>query len=284
MGSRVEELSSLQPLANRCISLPTRDWRHAPLSRQTWHEVKTLRKALEADGYDAILDLQGAVRSAVIGRMANSQRLIGEDAPREWAARWMFTERVETQGAHMIEQDIELASAVAGDDLKPMAPLLPVNPAAESWADAVMAGPGSGKEKPAVLINPGAGWGAKRWPVERYAAVARELVQRGMRVLVNAGPGEEDLAEPISGATGTATTQVNCSVEQLIALTAGAFNWPLPATRGHCTWPARWAGPWLAFTGRPTPAATDLSVARFRVLRSPKAGVTTLDTTHRRQG
>jgi heptosyltransferase-1 len=49
-----------------------------------------------------------------------------------------------------------------------------------------------------VLINPGAGWGAKRWPAERYAAVAQGLVERGCRVLVNAGPGEEPLAEVIA--------------------------------------------------------------------------------------
>ena len=48
---------------------------------------------------------------------------------------------------------------------------------------------------PAVLINPGAGWGAKCWPAERYAEVAQGLIARGCRVLVNAGPGEETLAE-----------------------------------------------------------------------------------------
>ena len=51
---------------------------------------------------------------------------------------------------------------------------------------------------PIALITPGAGWGAKRWPPERYAAVARGLDQRGFRVLVNAGPGEEPLAAAIT--------------------------------------------------------------------------------------
>ena len=55
---------------------------------------------------------------------------------------------------------------------------------------------------PAVLINPGAGWGAKRWPAERYADVARVLLGRGFRVLVNAGPGETFLADTIVQRTG----------------------------------------------------------------------------------
>ena len=70
-----------------------------------------------------------------------------------------------------------------------------------------------------MLINPGAGWGAKRWPVERYAAVAQGLIERGCRVLVNAGPGEEPLAEVIASQTGGAATPLACSLAQLIALT-----------------------------------------------------------------
>lgn len=46
-----------------------------------------------------------------------------------------------------------------------------------------------------VVLHPGASTGARRWPVERYAAVAREL---GSEVTVTAGPGEHDLAGQIS--------------------------------------------------------------------------------------
>ena len=119
--------------------------------------------------------------------MAASRRFIGESNPREGVARWFFTERIDTHAAHVIEQDIELASAVAGDALTPVQPLLPTDPVAEAWADERLP---SNSRSPIVLINPGAGWGAKRWPVERYADVARGLLNRGYRVLVNAGPGE----------------------------------------------------------------------------------------------
>jgi heptosyltransferase-1 len=116
----------------------------------------------------------------------------------------------------VIEQDVELASAVSGDDLKFTKPLLPVDPVAEAWADKIMRNPGA---QAAVLINPGAGWGAKRWPVDRYAAVARGLSQRGYRVLVNAGPGEEPLADAIVKGTAGAAIPLATSLEQLLALT-----------------------------------------------------------------
>jgi len=80
----------------------------------------------------------------------------------------------------------KIASPVAGDELKATQPKLPFDSDAEKWADQLMT---DGGDAPAVLINPGAGWGAKRWPVERYADVARGLLNRGCRVFVNAGPG-----------------------------------------------------------------------------------------------
>jgi heptosyltransferase-1 len=205
-----------RPLVDRLLFAPTREWRKAPLSEKTQREIKLLRQTLMAGQYDAVLDLQGAIRSAVIGRMAHCRRRIGEAEPRERLARWLYTEHIATRGAHVIEQDVELASAVAGDELGPAVPLLPVDPLAEAWAEQIL--PVSGKQQ-AVLINPGAGWGAKRWPVERYSAVAQGLIARGFRVLVNEGPGEKPLTDAIGRATGDAAMPLNCTLGQLIAVT-----------------------------------------------------------------
>jgi ADP-heptose:LPS heptosyltransferase len=48
-----------------------------------------------------------------------------------------------------------------------------------------------------VLIHPGAAAPSRRWPVERWAEVARMVLQRGARVSVSAGPGEGVLAARI---------------------------------------------------------------------------------------
>ncbi len=87
------------------------------MSCKTLNEIKILRSQLRTVAYNAVIDLQGAMRSAVVGRLTGCPRLIGEAAPREAAAGWLFSERIATHGAHVIEQDVELASAVAGDAL-----------------------------------------------------------------------------------------------------------------------------------------------------------------------
>ncbi len=216
-GSRIDEgRNPAQPVVDRIHFAATKQWSKRPLSFQTAGEIRALARALRAEQYDAVIALQGAIRSAVIGRMARGKRFVGEDQPREWAARYLFTDRVKTHRAHVIEQDVELVSALAGEVLAPASPFLPVDAAAEAWCDAFVAHTAG---QPLVLINPGAGWGAKRWPVERYAAVAQGLIKRGLRVVVNAGPGEEPLAEVIRNATGGAAKPFTSSLGNLIALT-----------------------------------------------------------------
>jgi len=183
-----------KPLADHIHLAPTKAWGAQPMSLETARGIVKLRRELQAVEYDAVLDLQGSIRSAVIARLAGCGRVIGDAHPREAPAAWLFTDRVTPLSDHMIEQAVELASALAGDELGLTAPDLPVDEAAERWCDARLSG---GPNGPLVLMNPGAGWGAKRWPVERYADVARALGARGFRVLVNAGPGEEVLAEEV---------------------------------------------------------------------------------------
>ncbi len=260
-------ISPAQPLVDRLHFAAAKAWKRRPLSAQTAREIKALRRELRGSGYDAALDLQGAVRSAAIARMAGCRRVIGESHPREWPARWLFSERVATRGAHVIEQDVELAAAVAGDALAAVKPLLPVDPAAEAWCGQLLA---RGGGWPVALIAPGAGWGAKRWPPERYAALAKELAERGFHVLVNAGPGEEALANEIAAGSGGAASALSASLEQLIALTRR-----IALCVGGDTGPLHLAcalgRPVVGIYGPTDPGRNGPFGTRARVLRSPES-------------
>lgn len=251
------------PLVNRIHFASTKQWRKSPFSRQTLLEIRTLRRELRACQYDAVIDFQGAIRSATIARMAACSRLIGEAKPRETAARWLYAEKIPTTGAHVIEQDVELASAIAGDNLKPVPPLLPIDPVADAWA-AQLLPPGT----PTVLINPGAGWGAKRWPVERYAAVAADLIARGFRVVVNVGPGEEPLAADIVQATAGAAMPLKCTLGQLIAVTRRVAL-AIAGDTGPLHLASALGRPVVGIYGPTDPCRNGPYGCNFKVLRSP---------------
>ncbi len=266
-GRDTQSAAPRQPLVDHLHLAATKEWRRRLISAKTMGEIRGLRHALRAGDYDTVLDLQGAVRSAVVARMAGCRRLIGEENPRERAARLLFTERVMTRGAHVIEQDVELAEAVAGDELKPVQPWLPVDAAAEAWADALL---DPAPERPAVLINPGAGWGAKRWPVERYAAVAQRLIERGHRVMVNAGPGEEPLAEALERQTGGEALPLVCRLDELIALTRRVAL-VIAGDTGPLHLACALGRPVVGIYGPTDPSRNGPFGTRFRVLRSPES-------------
>ena len=253
-----------QPLVDRIHFAAAKKWGRSPLSHATISEINALRRSLRAVDYDAVIDMQGAVRSAAVARLTGCPRVIGESDPREGAARWLFTERVLTHGVHVIEQDVELAAAVAGDALTAEKPLLPVDPAAEMWCGQVLAAsPAS-----AVLLNPGAGWGAKRWPPERYGTVAQALIERGCGVLINTGPEEEPLAQVIVRATGGAARLLTPSLDQLIALTRRVALC-IAGDSGPLHLACALGRPVVGIYGPTDPGRNGPFGTRSRVLRSP---------------
>jgi heptosyltransferase-1 len=106
--------------------------------------------------------------------------------------------------------------------------------------------------------------------VERYAAVARGLIEKGMRVLVNAGPGEDRLAEAIVTATAGAATPVACSLAQLIALTR-RISLAIAGDTGPLHLACALGRPVVGIYGPTDPSRNGPFGTRFRVLRSPES-------------
>jgi heptosyltransferase-1 len=119
-----------------------------------------------------------------------------------------------------------------------------------------------------VLINPGAGWGAKRWPVQRYDAVAQGFIDLGFRILVNAGPGEEKMAEVIARGTEGAAIPLTCTVAQLIAITRRVAL-VVAGDTGPLHLACALGRPVVGIYGPTDPSRNGPFGAQFRVLRSP---------------
>jgi lipopolysaccharide heptosyltransferase I len=211
-------------LVDRWYSVPAGMWRQRPLARATLKEILTLRRALRAERFDVCVDLQGAMKSAVVGKMAGAGGFAGVAKPRERAARRFYKQRVEVTATHVVEQGCELLGAALGEMLRPVRVPLPMDAEDERWAAEVV-----GNER-FCLIAPGAGWGAKVWPAERYGRVAAQLGRAGIGTVVSAplgGPAQASVAESARGggeaesvvaASEGFARAVPCSLGQLIAL------------------------------------------------------------------
>lgn len=81
---------------------------------------------------------------------------------------------------------------------------LTVTEADRAEAETALLEAGIGEDEPIALLNPGANNTAKRWPAERFAALADHLAtEHGTRVVISGAPHEEPVARAVIEAAAT---------------------------------------------------------------------------------
>ncbi|AFL90199.1 lipopolysaccharide heptosyltransferase I [Terriglobus roseus DSM 18391] len=256
--------SAAMPLVDRVHFVPTKTWSKKPFSIATFRSILALRRELRAQHYDIAIDLQGSIRSSVIARMSGARRVVGSATTRESQARWLYSQSVGLQRAHVVEQAAEIVSAVMGLTIQSAVVDLPIDPQAEQWCEALLLDRPSG---PLVILAPTAGWGAKEWPAERYGAVAKALAARGCTVLVNASPFDVDaVASSVVSFSNGAASAVPCTLPQLTALLRRA-SLLIAGDSGPLHLAAALAVPVVSIFGPTDPVRTGPWGSHARVLR-----------------
>ena len=212
---RYLELLDLVECLDRRLSFDPRD-----LARgrgAAWSRLGQLRRTR----YDAVIDLQGLLKSAVLARLVGARRTIGLPRRhlREPLARLFYSEAPDPgAAAHVIHRSLGLLRALDVADTAVRFPLAtPRTPAAIAAAERI----GSSDY---ALLNPGAAWPNKRWPPERFGAAAAAVRSAcGLRSLVLWGPGERALAEAVAAASsGAALVAPETTIADVVAIARGA--------------------------------------------------------------
>ena len=279
-------LTSAMPLVDHVHHVHARLWSKRPVSLATLQSIRTLRLDLHHRQYDLALDLQGSLRSAMVARLSGASMVLGSTTPREHPARWLYTHSIPTTASHVIDQALQLAQAAltalglpaAG---APLAAPLPQDPASDAWANTLCANSvGS-----VVLLAPTAGWGAKQWPANRFAALAAGLIGHGCRVLVNSNPPFPDpVAHEVLETTHTLVTArqqksiqaVEATLPQLTALTR-RVHLVIAGDTGPLHLAAALGTPVVGLFGPTDPARNGPHSPNSTVLRHPSS-----ITSHRR--
>src|SRR5208283_3485438 len=103
-----------RPLVDRVHTVSLSEWRHHLFSFNTLQQITAGLSELHGVKYDAAIDFQGAVRSALLARWSGASTVFGAAQPRENAASMFYTRQVETDSRHVVEQALDLARAVIG--------------------------------------------------------------------------------------------------------------------------------------------------------------------------
>ena len=209
------EIPRLHPRVAEVIPVALRRWRKSLAQRATWREMAQFRERLKSTRYDAVLDTQGLLKSALITRLARGLRLgyAAEVAREPLAARFYDETFVIPPNAHAVERNRWLAAAAFGTPLDLPLDYGIVAPALDlPW----LAG------RYAVLLT-ATSRDDKLWAEERWIALARELARRGLRAVLPAGSAlERARAQRIAAEVPGAVAAPPLKLRELAALLGGA--------------------------------------------------------------
>jgi len=175
----------------RVIPMSWRKWRHQLFSGATWKAIGALRTELQRERYDAVLDLQGLLKSALWARQAVGP-VVGYDraSAREPLAASLYWRGAAVPKDLQAVQRNRLLAAAHLNYMPPTAlPVFGLQAPGQGWKP---------RDTYAVLI-PNASRASKLWPERHWAAVGKRLHDRGWLPLVLWGrPEEQTLAERIA--------------------------------------------------------------------------------------
>ncbi len=179
------------PLVERCdgigrvVGCELRRWSKAPLSADTRHEWRSFRQELRREAYDAVIDLQGLTKSALVSRtarlapggkrhaLANQTEGAGYEAPTRWvadAAHWIEPR------IHAVERSRELCALALAYQL----------PASLDYGLRALptSGPASGApvaSRTVVFVH-GSSREDKSWPEPHWVELGARLVAQGCSI------------------------------------------------------------------------------------------------------
>ncbi len=271
--------SRQRPLVDRIHAVNLKGWRRSILSNHTWERIAAGLSDLRAHHYDIAIDLQGAARSAILARWSGAPMIYGATQPRENLASMWYSRRILNERTHVVEHYAELAQALIGRECAIPDAVLPCDAVAEAAVEQRLLSLGP----KVVVLNPGAGWGAKQWPAERYGEVAKELSRYGWHPIINFGPREETLAQIAAHASGRVALATSFSVGELIALMRRACLF-IGGDTGPMHLAAALHVPVVALFGPTDPARNGPYRTRSTVLRNPLSATSLSHRTQPDQG
>jgi len=208
-------VAALHPAVRRVIPVALRRWRRALWRPAVWSELLELRRSLGAERYDAVVDTQGLLKSALLCTVARGVRhgYDAQSAREPLAARCYHVRHAVARAQHAVERNRALSAAALGYAL-------------DEECDYGLRVEGAPPIEPggpyAVLVTM-TSRDDKLWPEGRWVQLGRALGSRGLRCILPWGSEAERLrCERLASAIGDALVPRRMALDELARLFGGA--------------------------------------------------------------
>lgn len=211
-----QDLPRLHAAVSEVIPVAVRTWRRQLSSMRTWRAFFNFYQALRMKRYDAVIDAQGLLKSALIARLAKGRRLgLDKHSAREPAAAFLYQKKIAVaRDQHAILRTRQLFADALGYDLPDSAPDYDINRTQLEIPDTT--------QKYVVFFH-GTTWETKHWPESHWVRLAQIVQQQGLQVRLAWGnAAEKARAERIAAASTGAEVLPALSLIQMASILAGA--------------------------------------------------------------
>jgi heptosyltransferase I len=186
--------------------------------------VRDIIRRIRQSSWTAAIDYQGLWKSATLPFFGGIPRRIGfsSRSVREFGVPVLYSDRVNVRTSHIADENGQLSQR-AGAKFPTAAFTLQIPEIDQS---AICTFLREHQIQRYIVLSPGGGWHSKCWPAERFGALAQRLRESfGMRAIINIGPGDEHLLQPLLAASGRSSPAVfKGTLGQLMALLKGAVG------------------------------------------------------------
>lgn len=176
-----------------------------------WRGLKQWLARLREVEYDAVLDLQGLIKSAIFIHLSWGRRKIGFAGGKEPLAAWALNERLAPYDPerHALERYLDLLEPLGV--MRPARPEFGLAPRPEALATAQALLGARQPGRPLVVLHPVAKWESKLWPVGHWARLVDLLRQAGADLVLSGAPADQPFTQAIreqAASAGQAPDQV----------------------------------------------------------------------------
>ena len=205
----------LHPGVGKIIPVAVRRWRKNLLKAATWRDISEFRRGLQANPYDAVVDTQGLLKSALMASQANGPAL-GYDASsaREPTASKLYDRKFSvSRDLHAVVRNRQLAAAALGytADGEPDYGI-EAAPAGFAWLP----------HRPYIVFLTATSRDDKLWPEANWLALGRQLNAQGISAVLPGGsPVERERASRLAAGIPGAVAAPAMSIPDLASLLAG---------------------------------------------------------------
>ena len=191
-------LPALHPAVAQVIPVALRRWRNTLFGGDTWREAGALRKRLAAERYDAVIDTQGLVKSALIARFARGERhgYAANSAREPLVARFYDATHAVPVILHAVARNRALAAAALQ---------YPVGDGVDYGIDSGALAQLEVNAEPYCVLLHATSRADKHWPDGRWIELGKRIAASGVQCVLPWGSEAElavatRLAAAISGA------------------------------------------------------------------------------------